>query len=197
MDCKTIWCDSSPKVMGYCNRHYLQVRRHGKTFKTGHDKREAVLDGDTAKLPLTRGMVAIIDVTDLETTNAYQWYFDGKYASTNLLNEGKMRLHTLLMQPKDGVVDHINRDKLDNRRSNLRKCSVGDNNHNQEDKNPHGLRGITWNKRKQKWVAQISINNKNKGLGYFQSKIEAAKAYNERAIEIYGEFANLNTIKEA
>ena len=53
---------------------------------------------------------------------------------------------------------------------------------------------MSWYKRTKKFKAQININNKRTGLGYFENKIEAAKAYNEAAIKYYGEFANLNKI---
>lgn len=193
MKCKAEWCDSKPLVSGACNRHYLQVRRHGNVFITGHDKRLPIVDDGFARVPLTRGKYAIIDLSDVETVKAYQWYFDGKYASTNLPNRTKLRLHKLLTDVDDGmVVDHISMDKLDNRRANLRECKPSDNNHNRSTTNPHGLRGITWNKRKQKWAAQISIGDKNKGLGYYLTKEDAALAYDKIASELYGEHARLN-----
>lgn len=193
MSCKASWCDSRSLIKGFCNRHYLQNKRHGRLFKTGFDKREIKVDGDLGKIELTKGKVALIDATDVDLVKGYQWYFDGQYAATNLPNRKKLRLHTLIVSPSGNlVVDHISRDKLDNRRSNLRECSPSSNNHNKEVKNPHGLRGVTWNKRKQKWVSQISIGDKNKGLGYHLSKEAAAKAYDEKAKELYGEFARLN-----
>ncbi len=196
MDCKVEWCSIEPTIKGFCNKHYNQDLKHGRCFKTGFDKREPIVEKDYARLPLTKGKYAVIDIKDIELVTPYQWYFDGKYAATNLPEgRGKLRLHRLLINPETGLVtDHINGDRLDNKRNNLRMCSSSANNQNRPNNNKNGYRGITWNKRRKKWVAQISIDNKNKGLGYFITKEEAAEAYNAVASKLHGEFARLNHV---
>lgn len=197
MDCLVKWCTSNGNLTkNYCGKHYRQQYRHGRCFKTGFDRREPVIENDYAKIELTKDKWCFIDIDDIKLVKANQWYFDGKYAATNIPNKkGKLRLHNLLLTPQKGLVtDHINGDKLDNRRKNLRVCSSSANNQNRPSNNKNGYRGVTWNKRRKKWVAQISINNKNKGLGYFITKEEAAEAYNVVASKLHGKLARLNHV---
>ncbi len=94
------------------------------------------------------------------------------------------------------VLDHINRDRVDNRTDNLREATASENSQNQSmyKNNKSGFKGVSWFKRDKKWVAQIKIDGKKKHLGYFDCKVEAAIAYNEAAIKHHGEFANINHI---
>lgn len=99
------------------------------------------------------------------------------------------------MQPEDGFwVDHINGDTLDNRRSNLRLCTVSGNNHNRmkSKNNTSGYKGVSWLKQNQKWRAYIKVNSKDKHLGCYLDKEDAARAYDKAAKEYFGEFARLN-----
>lgn len=92
-------------------------------------------------------------------------------------------------------VDHINGNKLDNRRENIRLCTRG---HNNAARGRHrkGLsskyRGVTWAKDKKRWQAQIGIGGKNKMLGRFKTEEEAARAYDAAARQFYGDFARPN-----
>ncbi len=97
--------------------------------------------------------------------------------------------------PKDQV-DHINQVKDDNRWCNIRECNSSQNKGNEllRADNTSGYKGVVWDKDRNKWRAQISINNKQTNLGRFDCKYEAARAYNEAAIEHFGEFACLNDV---
>lgn len=98
-------------------------------------------------------------------------------------------LHRYILNAKKGeIVDHINRNKKDNRRENLRICSKQLNNYNREVKNILG-RGIYYDKYGKRYRACISCKNKNLKLGSFKSLIDAKKAYNLKAIEFYGKDA--------
>ena len=94
------------------------------------------------------------------------------------------------------VVDHINSDSLDNRRSNLRVCTVSQNNMNSAigRNNKSGYKGVSWDKTNKKWRAGIKAKGKSVSLGSFNSKKDAARAYNEAAKKAYGEFAKLNIL---
>lgn len=189
--CKVQDCEQDVvvKKRQLCTRHYLQVRRHGHTFVTNRELRKIAIKENHAEVILTKGKVAIIDIEDVGNVQKYQWNYSSGYALTNMPNGKRVYLHRYLLNPPtDMVVDHINRDKLDNRRNNIRICKPSDNNYNKDFKNTSGFRGVTWNKRKRKWAAQTS----GYGLGYFTNKIEAARAYNKKALEIYGEYARLN-----
>nr|WP_268987487.1 HNH endonuclease [Providencia alcalifaciens] len=91
-------------------------------------------------------------------------------------------------------IDHIDGDKLNNRIENLRICTHNQNQHNQgiRASNKSGYKGVSWMKSVKKWHAQICCNSKVTHLGLYTCKIEAAKAYDEAAKQLHGEFAWLN-----
>mgnify|MGYP003544058816 CR=1 FL=1 len=98
-----------------------------------------------------------------------------------------------------GEVDHINRDKLDNRIVNLRVASRAQNGANcsLSKSNTSGAKGVTWVRREGKWQAQIMVGRKHRHLGYFDSVATAAAAYNDAAIKAFGEFASTNDVGAA
>src|SRR5690606_31440543 len=95
-------------------------------------------------------------------------------------------------------VDHINGNKLDNRRENLRLC---DNEKNQQNRfkttGKSKYKGVIWDKSHNAWLVRIQPENeKRKYIGLYRDELEAAKAYNDAAIKIFGEFANINIIDD-
>jgi hypothetical protein len=109
-------------------------------------------------------------------------------------------MHRIILKaPKDAHVDHINGDGLDNRKWNLRLCTRSQNLCNSSIKrnNTSGYKGVRLDKwiGYKKWRAYIWTNGRQKYIGNFSCKNEAAKAYNETATKYYGEFAKLNIIK--
>lgn len=103
-------------------------------------------------------------------------------------------LHRFILDVPNGmVVDHINRDKSDNRRENLRVCTQAENVRNS--KRTSGLskyKGVQLNKKYNKWTATINFLGVKKQIGTYIDEIEAAKAYDKKALELFGEFAYLN-----
>lgn len=104
-------------------------------------------------------------------------------------------MHRLIMNTPEGMlVDHINHDCLDNRKSNLRICTHAENARN---KRPvigtSKYKGVYWDKTNKKWEAHIRKGKDVKYLGQFKCEKKAALAYNEKAKELFGEFAYLNT----
>jgi len=87
-------------------------------------------------------------------------------------------------------VDHINRVRADNRWDNLRHASHTENCHNMwSNRNTSGVKGVSWDKKNSKWLAQISVNGKQMNLGRFATKEEAAAAHKSAAKVLHGSFA--------
>ena len=154
------------------------------------------------QIPLTQGKFAIVDDEDYEELSKYNWYAwrgNGTYYAVRSIgkypNRSKERMHRRIMKAHKGQeVDHINRDSLDNRRCNLRLCTRSQNMANMSSyrKNCSSkYKGVSWDKIHRKWVAYI-CRGKQRRLGFFISEIDAAKAYDEAAIKLFGEYANKN-----
>ena len=122
--------------------------------------------------------------------------------SDGYARKGSIKIHRIIMEriikskiPKNKVVDHINRNRLDNRRSNLRLCSISENSRNVgKFKGTSKFKGVSWKKSKNKWCCQIKVNGNVKHLGLFDNEIDAGKRYNEEALLLHGDFASLNKI---
>lgn len=156
-------------------------------------------------IPLTRGLVAIVDDDDYESLSRLKWCACGRaqneYAVRAITCKGVKNLsriqfmHRAIMNPPlDMQVDHINGNKLDNRRTNLRLCTPAENSRNQArpKNNTSGFKGVSWNRREQKWKAVIGVGGKRIGGGSYHTKEEAARAYDELARKHHGEFARLD-----
>jgi len=152
------------------------------------------------EIPLTRGFVTIVDDEDFEKFGHLKWYADvyhpGKvYARRKSLDGTMVHLHREVMGVGgDGLVDHINRNPLDNRRENLRVATFSQNATNATRAPGKSLfRGVTAYRCKGfPFRAQIRVNGKFHHLGGFASAEDAAHAYDRAAIKLHGEFAVLN-----
>lgn len=145
----------------------------------------------------------IIDTEDWEKVKHYRWHItyllnkcyvyadkQENYKRTHLL------LHRLIMKVNSTniEIDHHFGNTLDNRKSELRLCTRKENSRNsQTRKNSFsGFKGVSWHAQNKKWRVRIQ----KKYIGCFDSKKEAAKAYNEKAKELFGIFACLNQVQE-
>lgn len=146
------------------------------------------------KLKLSRGKVALIDDEDFEYLNQWKWSCSSKdYAFRNIYlpRRGSIGLHREIMDdPKGKDVDHINGNKLDNRRSNLRICTRAENSKNRITvKSKSGHLGVYWSNQNKKWNAQIGLSGKSTSLGFFDDIQDAIKARQQAAKQYFGEFA--------
>lgn len=143
---------------------------------------------------------AIIDDEDFEYLSKYNWGYDGRYVyAREYLGNNKYKkfyIHRLIMNtPKGMDTDHINGNKLDNRKENLRIATRSQNSMNQKlqvRQTTSKYKGVRLDKRNGRWVAAIKINGKAKHLGVFETEDLAAQAYNKAALECFGEFSKLN-----
>jgi len=158
------------------------------------------------EIQLTQGKVAIVDDEDYEYLNQWKWQANQKknkrfYAWRGKKIDGKYKmiyLHRFILKLTDKkiFVDHANMDTLDNRKINLRICNRSQNAANTDKYkfNSFGYKGISYDKRTNKFYAYITINKKTFYLGVFIDPKDAALAYNIAALKYHGEFANLNKI---
>ena len=151
------------------------------------------------RIPLSQGKFAIVDDEDYQEMSKHQWILSNKgYAIRKKSWDGQRKtvgLHRELVQAPDGFeIDHINGDPLDNRKQNLRVCTRQDNCYNSGKRkdNTSGYKGVSWHVREKKWRAQIKQNKKRFYLGYYSVKEEAARAYDEAAQKLHGEYARPN-----
>lgn len=136
-----------------------------------------------------------VDDHNYEYLIKFKWHINKNDYAVAHKDNTTIRMHRLIMNlENDEIIDHIDRNKLNNLENNLRKCTHSQNSCN---KKSHGISkylGVSQKKGRQKWDVYIQINNKNKFMGSFISEKDAALSYNKKAIEIHGEFANLNII---
>lgn len=168
-------------------------------------------------IPLTgkygTGKFAIVDDEDYDELMQYKWYLRNDYTIKRSipLSNVRISMHRHIMKPENSEinVDHIDRNRLNNQKSNLRLCSNKENNLNKgkpthiynnrknQDKSQKQpcsskFKGVSWSDRDNGWVASIKQDGKNYYLGQFQNEIDAAEHYDYKAIELFGQFACLN-----
>lgn len=152
-------------------------------------------------IQLSRGKVALIDDVDAELMSRFKWHAHKSqtkwYAMTDLgtFRRTMLYMHRLIIRTRVGeIIDHINGNGLDNRRSNLRICTLRQNLcfRPAPKNNRSGFKGVGFDRKSKKWRASITSNRKWFYLGLFDSKKEAALAYDSAAKEKFGEFAFLN-----
>lgn len=156
-----------------------------------------------AEIPLTQGRVAIVDDEDYVCLSAYSWnaaHINGYwYAVRNSKYDEnwkrrQIRMHREVVGAPDGlIVDHINHNTLDNRRSNLRVCTKAENGRNLRSRGVSRYLGVSPIGRK--WAAQIGPFGSKRLIGYFDDEVDAALAADMKAIRVYGEFANPNFLR--
>lgn len=156
-------------------------------------------------IPLSRGLFALVDEEDYQRVMTKIWTAaPGKTVMYAMYREQPSRntifLHRFIFEDlkQDQMVDHINFNGLDCRKSNLRICSSKQNRqYTRKWRSPTSSRfkGVSFNRRyRLKWGAQISSNYKIIRLGRYDNEGDAAKAYNVAANSLFGEFAKLNVI---
>lgn len=160
-----------------------------------------MLNNKKFSIPLSKGFYSIVEENDYYHLIKYKWHIqttkngDSFYAKNSSI--GMMHRYLLGVNDKSLMVDHINGNTLDNRRVNLRICTRSQNGMNQRPQRRKKdkmclYKGVTQTGSKKKFQARLVLNKKHIYLGTFKTEEEAARAYDTKAKELFGEFANLN-----
>lgn len=155
------------------------------------------------RLELTRGFTALVDDEDYASLSRYSWYTvngRGCFYAGRLEGGRLLLMHRVILDaPADRQVDHVHRHDLlkiiDNRRENLRLATPSQNQMNR--RKPRGeyssrFKGVYWERDRRRYRAAIRLNGKSLRLGRYRHEEDAAKAYDVKAVELFGEFAATN-----
>lgn len=158
------------------------------------------LDTSYRLIPLTKGQNTVVDAEDFAWLSSFNWRAqwdcttNSFYALTGRMSS-TISMHRMILSCKENEQgDHRNHDTLDNRRSNLRKCSPCQNAQNRKIhlNNTSGCRGVNWHLGK--WQARISVSGKRICLGHFPEKSDALEAYKRASSEHHQDFAYSQSI---
>lgn len=159
---------------------------------TGVDvRRQQQLVENPSSIPLTRGKSALVSQQDHAQLSKHSWYCGhrGYAMRSKLMPDGARKtvsMHREILKASLGQeVDHINRNRLDNRRENLRIIGHGDNLHNRRAMGKTKIAGVSWDARKGCWRAEISKDGQRHWLGYHATKEAAERAFQEASKRLY------------
>lgn len=160
------------------------------------------------RIELTQKKIALIDNDDFKRINAVKWFYQKsggapygyavRWVRLTTGDKKIIRMHwDVIGKPPIGMhIDHINGNHLDNRRKNLRMCTISQNgmNRGMASHNTSGFKGVTLHKATKKWQAKIQASGKEIYLGLFTSKSAANRAYRVACVKYHGEFSFFNKI---
>ena len=193
--CSVDGCNNKHVARGYCDKHYCQIKRCGHLLgKTRFSTNEVVTVGDHAEVIMTdmkgnEKARAIIDNADVEAIKQHKWSLDSKGYARGRVNGEEVRMHRFLLGlgKSDREVDHRDRNRLNNRRCNLRTCEHYVNMANIPIDNQCGVRGIRKYKERNQNPYKVEFRRQGKSfyVGYFPTLKEAKKAKEEAERRIH------------
>jgi hypothetical protein len=157
------------------------------------------------EIELTNGGKTLVDDEDFDELNKHKWFshkegntsYAWRHEKKGVRQYGKVKMHRQILNPKiTESVDHINGNGLDNRRSNIRICTVQENQMNRQKHHNYssGFKGVSFHRKNKKWRATINRDGKQISAGCYATEEEAAIAYNKKSFELFGEFARPNVV---
>lgn len=191
--CSVEGCDNPIFCKGYCTKHYAQIQHHGAITTTIFDKNEIIEHEDYAEIIVRnkQGDIkgkAIIDLDDVERCRRFRWgmYANG-YFYGNINKTFRIRLHRFILGlnawDKSNEVDHINRNKADNRKTNIKIVNHSDNNKN---KKPNYSKTVNTNndnvyfdKRYNSYYGRYGFKGCTYTTNYYKNREDALDAINE------------------
>ena len=197
--CKVDNCNREHMAKGFCNRHYQQFNIHGKPLNRSiRDSNEFIIKDNYCEIILYNNKHkevgrALIDNSMIKSANNYKWYLmNTGYVATKYRNKVFLLHHLIIGCPINKLqTDHINRNRLDNRRCNLRIVTTSQNQMNiaSQKNNTSGIKGIYWDKSRNKWHVEIMANYKKMHLGRYDDLEHAIKVRKNAEIKYHGEYA--------
>jgi len=154
--------------------------------------------GDIKRIPVGDGQYVLVDAADHEWLSRWTWHLTDGYAA-RWKGSKRIYMHREIARPPEGmIVDHINRNRMDNCRANLRVCTHQENMYNKAKRagSCSRFKGVGYRKNRGQWFAEVRFEGKPIWLGFFDDEVEAARAYDRKAVEFFGEFAHLNFPEE-
>ena len=159
------------------------------------------------EIPLSQGLVALVDDDMYEELSQYKWHaYKHRHTYYAIRNvqfypgcRTTVKMHRQVMRAQSGeIIDHRDGNGLKNIRDNLRSVTNSQNCANRRSHvgSKSQYKGVSWHKQHCKWYSSIWDGKKQIFLGLFEDEIEAAKAYDRKALEVFGEFAKTNFPKE-
>lgn len=153
-------------------------------------------------IPLSQGKSAMVDDADFDRVNAFTWYAQRSHRTWYAVHatptdangkQSKILMHRFILDAPSGIqIDHRDHNGLNNIRDNMRFATHSENARNCRPCGKSKYLGVSWDKNACKWRAAINANDFRKHLGSFTNESDAGHAYDIAAIELFGEFANLN-----
>ena len=150
------------------------------------------------EIQLTKGAVTIVDDEDYELLTKWKWHLQtaGYACNKGGVGKGTVYMHRLILDcPDDMIVDHIDGNRLNNKRENLRIVTYSQNHMNRKVKRKNctsKFKGVSYDANRGKWRSYIKLDGKFIHLGEFNTEMEAALTYDKAASERFGEYSSLN-----